>query len=172
MNDENKATEIEIEAENENEIETEKNETETENENEAKAEAEAVGFVARILTDLREAGETGKKQWEETIKKTRTYFTKRREDAEASTEAEQTAEEAPVSENETVEAETTEAEKPWKVLRERSAETFAKAQDRGADLLLRLLTRVREGVESVEKSLKEARAPEEAEASQETAAAA
>ncbi|MCO5171979.1 MAG: hypothetical protein M9894_37245 [Planctomycetes bacterium] len=100
---------------------------------------EAVDALGRLRADLREAGENGKRQWQEALGRTR--------DALASTRAELTKLSAST--------------------REATLATYARAERRGADLLLRLAGQVRVHVEAFEAALR----PRAAGADQETAGA-
>lgn len=113
--------------------------------------SEALPFPRRFLADLREAGEQGKKQWEDMLAR----VFKREETAEAAAEAP-----AEAASEATVEAEAVVT--PFARVRERAqtllkSEPFTRAQDKGAALLIDLLTRVRRGAEALETSLREAR---------------
>jgi hypothetical protein len=104
MTEENPVTEIETETEAHAEIETE-----------AQAEAHSV-----MLERLREAGEAGKKEWEDILTKAGGFVRERGDELKTNVEG-----------------------------------AFSKAQTRGADLLLKLVSQVRKGVVSFEDSLRD-----------------
>lgn len=81
----------------------------------------------RIKTELRDAGEVGKKQWQEAFTRTR----------------------------DVVSAGSEHATKLAGRAREVLDQVYARAEQRGADLLLRLVKQVRSGAESFEASLRE-----------------
>lgn len=82
--------------------------------------------LSNLRSELRDAGETGKKQWQEAFARTRDAVTTTR------------------SELERVAART----------RDVATATYARAEARGADLLLRLVAQVRATAESLESSLR------------------
>lgn len=83
--------------------------------------------ITRLKTELREAGETGKRQWQDAFGKTR--------EAVAGTRAEWT--------------------KVATRTRDVVSDVYARAQVRGADLLLRLVSQVRANAEAFESSLRQ-----------------
>jgi len=83
--------------------------------------------IERLKTELREAGETGKRQWKDAFGKTR--------EAVTGTRAEWT--------------------KVATRTRDVVTDVYARAQVRGADLLLRLVTQVRANAEAFETSLRQ-----------------
>lgn len=89
--------------------------------------SEAPDALGRLRADLREAGETGKRQWQEALGRTR--------EALASTRAELT--------------------KLAASTRETTVATYARAERRGADLLLRVAGQVRANVEAFEATLRQ-----------------
>lgn len=89
--------------------------------------SEAPDALGRLRADLREAGETGKRQWQEALGRTR--------EALASTRAELT--------------------KLAASTREATVATYARAERRGADLLLRVAGHVRANVEAFEATLRQ-----------------
>ncbi len=118
------------------------------------ATAEVADEHQTLLHRFKLAGETGKKEWELALDKAREFFSQARDDAQG--EGENAAKTA------------------MDRLQSESGALFGRAQTRGADLLLRLITSVREGAQSLEKSLREARerAKDEGEAAVEAPAAA
>jgi hypothetical protein len=91
----------------------------------AETEAQTAAHTA-LFNALKEAGETGKKEWEEIIAKARDLF----------------------------------ADEHRKEFKSGVNDAFSRAQDRGADLLLKLIAGIRKGVVALEESLLEARAEE------------
>ena len=92
-------------------------ETETRTEHEPSAQAEAHSVM---LERLREAGEAGKKEWEEILNKAGGFVRERSEELKTNVEG-----------------------------------AYSRAQTRGADLLLKLVSQVRKGVVSFEDSLRD-----------------
>lgn len=90
-------------------------------------ETPAPDTIERLKSELREAGEVGKRQWQDAFGKTR--------EAVSGTRAEWTK----------VAART----------REVVTDAYARAQVRGADLLLRLVSQVRANAEAFEASLRQ-----------------
>jgi len=107
---------------------------------------EPTSFWRRAARDLKEAGEQGKQQWEQAITSSREFL------LGAQVGADGEPKEGAV-------------DRMKKNIQEIS---FAQAQDRGAELLLKLVTRVRKSLEGLEVSLEEARAKGEASASGES----
>lgn len=83
--------------------------------------------IARLKTELREAGETGKRQWQDALGKTR--------EAVTGTRVEWT--------------------KVATRTRDVVSDVYARAQVRGADLLLRLVSQVRANAEAFEANLRQ-----------------
>lgn len=106
--------------------------------NETPAAAPSEDALNRLKTELRDAGEAGKKQWQDAFAKTR----------------------------DAVQAGSERATKLAGRTREAVEQVYARAEQRGADLLLRLVSSVRAGAESFEASLRDRARPKAAPAAE------
>lgn len=100
---------------------------------EVEATAENAEEAHSLLHRIKEAGEIGRKEWEQTLTKAREFLSKARADHAAGEGTH------------------------WERFQRETGVMFGRAQDRGADLLLSLISQVRKGAQTLEENVRQAR---------------